>query len=87
MIESKFADRLGRSEVGLGFRDPKNADGLAARDTEAARCVDDGLDAVLEAPVGLNAGAVTLGRNSDARTFMLNLEDEVVDVGVCMLDL
>lgn len=84
-MELKFAAILGRSEAGFGLREPKKAEGLAVREICPACCVEAGLDGALDG-AGLKAGALALGLNSEARTFRLNLVEEVVDRGVCMLD-
>jgi hypothetical protein len=87
LMELKLARTDGLSEAGFSLRAPKNVDGLGARETEVVRCTDDGLEGAFEDADGLNAAALALGRNSIAFTFRLNLEDEVVEVGVCKFDL
>ena len=69
----------GLSAAGFGLREPKNMEGLAARDTDRVRCIEAGLDGVLEVAAGLKAGAFTFGRNSMALT--LNFV-ETAEVGV-----
>lgn len=69
----------GRSANGFGFREPKNSEGLRARDTDRVLSLDIGLEGGLDAPTGLKAGAAALGLNSSALT--LNFED-TAEVGV-----
>lgn len=64
---------------GRGFRFPKKADGLCARDVGRPLGVDTGLEIALGPPLGRKALAAGLGLNSAA--LMLNL-DETADVGV-----
>ena len=59
----------GRSDGGSGFRSPKNAEGLDARDTGRVFTLDDlGLEATLGSAVGLKELAAGLGLNSKALT-------------------
>ena len=80
MIGLKLSLIDSRSAAGFGFREPKNSEGLGARDTERVLSLDIGLDGGFDVPAGLKAGAAALGLNSIA--FTLNLED-TAEVGVC----
>ena len=53
LIGLKLAASDGLSVAGLGLRDPKKADGLAARDTDAVRWTEDGLDGAFDEVEGL----------------------------------
>lgn len=83
LIGLKLSSIDGRSAAGLGLREPKNADGLAAREIDRVLWTDDGLDGAFEGAVGLKVGALALGLNSMA--FTLNFV-ETAEVGVCTLD-
>lgn len=73
----KFASTDGLWSSGLGLREPKKDEGLAARDTVDALATDEGLEGAFD-PAGLNEGAV--GLNSGA--LKLNLAADVADMGV-----
>jgi hypothetical protein len=69
----------GLSEAGSGFFVPKNAEGLAARETDLVLAFERGLDETFGVPAGVNALAAGFGLNS--RAFTLNFV-EMVEVGV-----
>ena len=75
----KLASIDGLSEGAIGFRLPKNIDGLGARDTDCVIAPETGLEVALGSVVGLKELAAGFGLNSMALT--LNLAD-VAEVGL-----
>ena len=75
LIGLNWSLRDGRSETGRGFLDPKNTDGLAARDTDGPLNKGWGLATAADPPPGVNELAAGLGLNSIALT--LNFEDPI----------